>query len=415
MTDKFNNDPPQAIQSWIILTVGFAVLFVSGGSRFALSLMLKPMTQDFGWGRTLVSLVGTLFMVVSALGQPFVGRLVDRYNPLWVVTAGLLLSSIGMALMGAVSSVWQALLVYGVIFALGYAATSVTPVSVMVLRVYRARRGFATSVAVSGSAIGQLVIMGLVAALLSVLGWRNAYVLIGVVNFIAVAALVVAIRAGTRQPNASPTAPPPVPTPTPDANTSILSLREVRFLLIVYLICGLQDFFVSTHVVAFATDLGVNAVLAGNVFALMGLMGLLGVLASGALSDAFGPTLPTALSFLLRIVLFGYIPFMRDETSIIVFALLYGATFLVTAPLAAVFAERTVGRTHMGWVSGILIMVHQIAGGLGAFLGGSVFDRWGSYNNAFMLMFVLSLAAVWVSWRLKDRTAILARGQSTRL
>lgn len=383
--------------------VGFAVLFVSGGSRFALGLMLKPMTQDLGWGRALVSIVGTLFMAVSALGQPLVGRLVDRYNPLKIVGTGLVLSITGIALMGTISSVWHALLVYGVIFAMGQAATSVTAVSVMVSRAYGRRRGFATSVAISGSATGQLVIMSLIASLLTYLGWRQAYGLLGAVNLIIVVALAVGIRGMFRHFD--------VPTIMSDAISHasagppgrLFSLPEMRPLVVVYAICGLQDFFVSTHVVAFATDHGVSAVLAGNVLALMGLMGLIGVLASGALSDAFGPTVPTALNFLVRFCLFGYILFMHDATSILIFALAYGATFMVTAPLAVVFAERAAGSRHMGRVSGVIIMVHQIAGGLGALVGGTVFDRWGSYDKAFMLMCALCLVAIGTTWWLKGK------------
>ena len=74
--------------------------------------------------------------------------------------------------------------------------------------------------------------------------------------------------------------------------------------------------------VAFATDQGVPAVVAGNVLALMGLMGVIGVIATGALSDTFGPLLPTACCFLIRIGLFASIPFIRSDTGIIVFALL---------------------------------------------------------------------------------------------
>jgi predicted MFS family arabinose efflux permease len=55
----------------------------------------------------------------------------------------------------------------------------------------------------------------------------------------------------------------------------------------------------------------------------------------------------------------------------------------------------------MGKVSGLLMMVHQIAGGVGAFLGGGVFDRWGSYNNAFIVMCLLSVAAMGATWLIK--------------
>ena len=49
--------------------------------------------------------------------------------------------------------------------------------------------------------------------------------------------------------------------------------------------CGFQDHFVATHMVAFARDQGIGSFLAGNLFAFMGLFGLIGVLGSGYLSD----------------------------------------------------------------------------------------------------------------------------------
>ncbi len=390
-----------AWHSWTILTIGFAVLFVSGGGRFALSLMLKPMTEELGRGRALVSLVGMTFMAVSALGQPIVGRLVDRYNPLWIVGVGLLLSGDGIALMGVVSSVWHALMVYGAIYAIGYAATSVTSVGVMVSRAFGERKGVATSVAISGLAVGQLVIIGPVASALFYLGWRKAFGLLGVVNFLVVLLLATVFRGLPRRMNAMPAHPAPLADSPAFSTADFLPIPQLRHLVIMYAICGLQDFFVSTHIVAFATDRGMNAVLAGNVFALMGLMGLVGVIAAGALADAFGPELPTILSFVVRVCLFGYIPFAQEETGIIVFALLYGATFLVTAPLTVVFAERAAGATQMGKVSGLLMMVHQMAGGVGALLGGGVFDRWGSYNNAFIFMCMLSVVALGATWLIK--------------
>ena len=64
--------------SWVILGSGFTILFFSGGSRFALGLMLRPMTEDLGWSRSVLSLAVTIFMLMSALALPLVGRLLDR-------------------------------------------------------------------------------------------------------------------------------------------------------------------------------------------------------------------------------------------------------------------------------------------------------------------------------------------------
>ncbi len=71
--------------------------------------------------------------------------------------------------------------------------------------------------------------------------------------------------------------------------------RKFWLLLGVYAICGLDDFFVTTHVVAFAQDRGVDAFLAGNLLALMGLTGVIGLMVAGAFSDRSGPVWPTAI------------------------------------------------------------------------------------------------------------------------
>ena len=47
-------------QSWVILGAGFAVMGFSGGSRFALGLMLKPMTEEMGWTRSLLAAIGLI-------------------------------------------------------------------------------------------------------------------------------------------------------------------------------------------------------------------------------------------------------------------------------------------------------------------------------------------------------------------
>ena len=84
--------------------------------------MLRPMTDDLGWSRSTLSLAVTTFMVVSALTLPLVGRLVDRHNVRWVMGAGAVAASAGMALMGAMTSPWQVFLTYGVLYAIGNAA-----------------------------------------------------------------------------------------------------------------------------------------------------------------------------------------------------------------------------------------------------------------------------------------------------
>jgi predicted MFS family arabinose efflux permease len=177
-----------------------------------------------------------------------------------------------------------------------------------------------------------------------------------------------------------------------------------------YAICGLDDFFVSTHVVAFAQDRGVDTLVAGNLLALMGLTALIGVLAAGALSDRSGPVLPTALAFAARIAVFGLIALDQSPLSIAIFALVFGATFLVTAPLTIIFVRDAFGTRNLGALAGLITMVHQVFGGLGAYGGALVFDYTGSYDVAFVALLVASAIGLVLAFMLR---APSASGQSS--
>ena len=398
--------------SWVILGTGFTVLFFSGGSRFAFGLMLKPMSEDLDVSRSTLSAAITTFMVVSAVALPFVGRLVDRWSLRGTIAIGAVAGGVGIGLMGRVDAVWQVFLVYGAVYALGNAGTSVSPVAVMVSQWFRNRRGIATSTAVAGNAIGQLIIVTLLASALVSLGWRSSYTILGAANLVVLAPLALLLIRPAPAPAegvCSHPVPEPGDAPSPAASPAAGTLaqaigsRQFLTLLFIYTLCGFQDFLVVTHVVAFAQDQGVGDVLAGNLLALMGLLGLAGVLASGVLADALGAKSPTLLCFVLRIAAFALVLYWQTTPGIIVFGLLYGFTFLITAPLGVVFVGNIFGTARLGTLAGTISMTHQIAGGLGAFAGGWIFDTWGSYNGAFALLLGLSLAATGLTLAVRER------------
>ena len=406
---------PRVSLSWVILAAGFFILFFGGGSRFALGLMLKPMTEDLGWSRSTLSFAVTFFMFTSALALPLAGRLVDRYSLRWVLALGATAVAAGVGLMGVVSHPWQVFLVYGVLFAMGHAATGNPVVGVMITRWFHRRRGIANSVAVSGNATGQLVIIGTLAAFLTNIGWRNAFGLLGVANLLVAVPLIVAAFTARSRADADASgfggqegiAAAAREAAVPLGSPSVLASGQFWLLLVLYAVCGFQDFFMATHIVAFAQDSGVGTVLAGNILALMGLMGLIGVLCAGVLCDALGAQRPLLLCFVMRIGIFGLIIATQNTPAIVVFALLYGFTFLMTAPLTVIFSREIFGHVRLGTVSGTISMVHQIFGGLGALAGALIFDHWGSYDGAFILMLALSIGATALS-------PLLNRGGGTR-
>ena len=159
----------------LVLAAGFLLLFVSGGARFAIGLTLKPMVDEFGWGRSELGGAVGLFQIVSAVCMFVSGRLADRVSLRAVLQGGIIISAIGIGLMSLLSAPWHALLLYGVVFAIGNGAVSITSVGVMVTRAFPGRAGLANGLVMSGISIGQLVIIAVLAAVLEGIGWRSVF------------------------------------------------------------------------------------------------------------------------------------------------------------------------------------------------------------------------------------------------
>ncbi len=382
----------------LILAAGFFVLFIGGGARFGIGLTLKPMVDDLGWGRSTLGGAVALFMVISAVGMFVAGRMADRANPRRVIGAGLAMSGVGIGCMSLVDAPWQVVVLYGIVFAIGQGAASVAPVGVMVTRAFPGRAGLANAVAMSGMCAGQLVMIAGLTAVLANTGWRSVYLWLGIVHAIALPIAMLAMRTDTPADKAAHAA-------AADGMSFREAIASRRFLVLlaIYAICGFDDFFVATHVVAFAQDQGVDTWLSGNLLALMGLTGLIGVIAGGIWSDRSGPAWPAIASFALRIAAFCLVMIDHSVASVAIFVLVFGSTFLMTAPLTVIFVRDAFGNRHIGALTGLITMVHHIAGGFGAWLGAALFDRDGTYDTAFRAMLLATLVALLLSASLLKR------------
>jgi predicted MFS family arabinose efflux permease len=376
-----------------ILAVGFLVLFVGGGARFAISLALKPIAEEFAVGRTTLGLAVAGYLVVMSTCMFLAGRLADQLSVRAVLVGGCVISAVGLGLMGVLSAPWQIFAFYGVVFAVGNGVASITPVSLMVSRAFPNKTGLANGIVSAGMSAGQLVIIAIFAVILAHADWRSIFLWGALAHLALLPLLFIGVPAGN-DGNADRS-----DTQATGAHENGITLRAAAgkrkfWLLIgVYALCGFDDFFVSTHVVAFAQDRGVDTLLAGHLLALMGLVGFVGVIAAGAWSDRSGPVAPTLASFLLRIAAFALIVVDQSPVSIAVFALLFGFTFLMTAPLLVVFARDAFGMASLGAITGLIVMIHHMCGGLGAWIGAAIFDAEGGYDAAFAVMLASSVLA----------------------
>jgi predicted MFS family arabinose efflux permease len=370
-----------------IFAAGFLILFLGGGARFAIGLTLKPMVGELGWARGEIGVAVLAYLVVSAFATYLAGRLADRTGPSLLLNAGVVVSGVGIGLMCLIAEPWQVVLLYGVVFALGNGMASIAPVGVMVTRAFPGRTGFANSAVIAGMCVGQLLMIAALTAVLAQIGWRSVFVWLGIAHVVVLPFLLLALPRRLEQRAAA----------TQHGGLSVceaIATRRFWLLLAVYAICGFDDFFVSTHVVAFAQDRGVDSLLAGNLLAFMGLTGLIGLVATALASDRAGPAWTSAAAFAARVAVFGLIAVDQSPVSIAVFALVFGATFLVTAPMTVLFVRDQLGMKHLGALTGLVTMVHQIFGGIGAWGGAVMFDAIGTYDAAFVLMLVLSTLAL---------------------
>jgi predicted MFS family arabinose efflux permease len=375
----------------LILAAGFMALFI-GSSRFVIGLTLKPMVDEMGWTRTDIGQAVGVFQLVTAFAMFIGGRMADTMNLRHVFGWGLGACGLCMMAMSLVTQPWHVLVLFGVVFAVANGIASMSPVSVMVTRAFPHNAGFANGVASSGMSVGQLVIISILAAVLVTIGWRSVFVWIGLAHFLVLPFILYA-SPGAAAMRKERDGPPREGLTVGEA----MRTRQFWMLIAIYAICGLDDFFVSTHVVAFAQDRGLNTLLAGNLLAFMGVVGLIGVIAAGAFGDRAGPVAGTAIAFTARIAVFVLVMFDQSTLSVMIFSIVFGFTFLMTAPLTILFIRDSFGLRNLGTIGGIIVMVHHIFGGIGAWLGAAVFDATGAYTNAFTVMMAASVLALFLT------------------
>ncbi len=402
---------------WYVLAASFFLLFFQSGARFSFGIMFKPMIAELGWNRASISSVFFLHMVFFALALSVAGKLYDRYGPRWVIFVSTVLLAGGYMCTALVRSLWQFYLFYGILTAVGTGGASVPLIASLMSKWFEKRRGLAISLALSGTCLGQFVLVPIFNRFVLTYSWRISYLFIGLIILVLNTILALAVIKGDPvdlgfkpygYKNANDAVDPNPSTVSavhePDLNLpQAMKTYSFWLFLIFMFICGSGDFLVATHLVPFVTDYGVSPTAAANMLALYGLMGLGGILIAGPISDLIGNKIPIALTFVLRLLLFGLILKYRTPLSFYIFAAGFGFTWLVTAPLTTTLVGRLYGFAHVGIISGFITTVHHLGGGFWAYMGGLFFDKTGSYQIIFIFSAVLAVIATICTMAIKEK------------
>jgi MFS family permease len=163
---------------WFVVAASFVIVLLSMGVYGSFGNFLKPMSAEFGWDRTTVSLPAAVAILMNGLFQPFVGRLVDRFGPRRVITLNLLLLACSTAAIAATTGVWFLTVVYGVLFAFGLSGAGIVPNTNLVARWFVRQRGRAMGLVNAGGSVGQLLLIPTSMALLLWTDWRTTYLIL---------------------------------------------------------------------------------------------------------------------------------------------------------------------------------------------------------------------------------------------
>src|SRR5215471_11744414 len=381
---------------WWVAVAFSLIIFLSTGIRFAVGPFLKPVVGDLGIDRGAFSLVVSLSLFLYGLFVPLIGPLVDRWGSRRVCALGTVVMAIAMGLTSTVHTLWQFALYYGVLAALGLAATGQVVASATLSRWFAKRRGTAVSALSVASMAGiSLLVPGVMWSILR-FGWRETFVILGVVSLVfclPIALLVVRDdpdRMGLHPDGEIPDPVGPDVAPAIERTATGDALRMPSFWLLSggLFSCGFSMSLLSAHGVPMLTDHGFHSMTASTAMGLTGLSSIAAGMIIGILSDRWGRK---------PMVAFILIFFTRDPAVLMLVVILAGLSLTGSFAMASALTADIFGRLSVGSIFGLIFLVHQIGAALGSWLSGYLFDVSGGYGLAFAITCGLLLVGAGLS------------------
>src|SRR3979490_2146197 len=162
--------------------------------------------------------------------------------------------------------------------------------------------------------------------------------------------------------------------------------RAYVLLVLGFFTCGFQLAFITVHLPAYLSDRGVTAQTGGWVIAAIGLFNIIGSLSVGWLQNRFPKRYILSVIYFARAMsIVAFISFPITTFSAIVFGAATGLTWLWPVPPASALVALMFGTRWFSTLYGFAFVSHQVGGFLGVWLGGIVFEKFGSYTPIWWL------------------------------
>ena len=377
MIDSMRNTPkikPPIFYGWYIVATAFFIGLVITGSRSTFGVFVIPLSEEFGWSRSTISLAAAIGALVGGLTQPFIGNLFDRLGARKVIVTSLIVVGLATVSLSLTFHFLYLIFIFGFVISTAGGGAHLT--GALVVKWFRRKRATAVSLNSVGTSLGSLLLVPFAMFLLQATSWRVSWAALGIV--VLVLAVPLALLLLRDDPSKLGLQPDGDPVP-PEGDISELaaqrrgplevdkwadSLRSqpIWQLSGSYFVCGFTTLIMSVHFVPYAIDRGVSPAIAATIFGVMMGLNVVGGIGAGVLADRFGRKNVLTMVYLLRGTGYVVMLLVPGSLGLWLFAAIVGFSWIATAPLTATLTADVYGLRALGTITGVSFLCHQIGG-----------------------------------------------------
>lgn len=395
---------------WIIVAACLLVGMSGYGTYYSFTLFYPYLIDEFGWSRAGISGAMSLGLIVYGLAALPMGWCVDRFGPRATIAIGGLLMGGGTALGAFVTELWHLYALYGGISGIGMGAAWAPLVSTL-SRWFEDRRGLAMGIGLLGGGTGTLVLAPIVQVLLGSMGWREAYLWLGLGTAVVMVGGALLLRrepadmglepygAGAlaaRQAAARAAGKAEAPTLPVYTNLSAMVRTGVFWRMALTFGCWwFAGAIVFVQLAPFILEKGFDLGFAAAVVVAFSAGNGAGKVLVGLVSDRLGPRPSYQAACLLAGLGMVGLAYAATPLTVVLSGIAFGFGFGGASPLLATIAVGLFGTAAAGALMGAVLAIMGTVGAVGPLASGLVYDLTGSYAVAYLLggaVFAVSVA-----------------------
>ncbi|MEM9968197.1 MAG: MFS transporter [Pseudomonadota bacterium] len=395
-----------------VLAVGCVIIMVSFAVRASFGVFQIPIAEEFGWLRAEFSLAIAIQNLAWGIGQPIFGAIAEKVGDRRAIIFGALLYAVGLVL-SAQAGTPAAHQLYAWLVGFGIAGTGFGVILAVVGRAASdENRSMSLAIATAAGSAGQVFGAPVAEWMLGFLSWQSAFLV-----FAAAVLMLIALLPLMRAPETASKA-------ELEESLGHILVKAFKdpsytFIFLGFFSCGYQLAFITAHFPAFVTELcgpiavggmlysvGITTTSALGAVALsvIGLANIAGTLAAGWAGKRFAKKYLLAGIYTGRTVLAAiFILLPITPTSVLLFSVGMGALWLATVPLTSGLVAHIYGLRYMGTLYGIVFFSHQLGSFLGVWLGGRMYDAFGSYTEVWWIGVAVGAFSAVVHLPIKER------------